>query len=167
MAAVWRPYVETCIELFGAEPLHVREQLPGRQDGRSATPRCGTPSSASSPAPRATKSWHCSPAPRRASTGWEIWHDPRDAQPLALGRRRPDRRRQSLDRRAPARGIALGAERPGLRSEPRDRRQRAVSCCRTRRRSCCRSGPRGRIRSSAVARWVRPTTPARMSNGSR
>ena len=32
-AAAWRPYVETCIELFGAEPLQFREQFPGRQDG--------------------------------------------------------------------------------------------------------------------------------------
>ena len=32
LADAFRPWVETCIELFGAEPLHVREQLPGRQD---------------------------------------------------------------------------------------------------------------------------------------
>ena len=31
LAAAWRPYVETCIEAFGADALHVREQLPGRQ----------------------------------------------------------------------------------------------------------------------------------------
>ena len=31
LAAAWRPYVETCIEAFGAVALHVREQLPGRQ----------------------------------------------------------------------------------------------------------------------------------------
>ena len=28
-----RPYVETCIEAFGAEPRDVREQLPGRPWG--------------------------------------------------------------------------------------------------------------------------------------
>ena len=32
LADAFRPWVETCIELFGVEPLHVREQLPGRQD---------------------------------------------------------------------------------------------------------------------------------------
>ena len=31
LADAWRPYVETCIEAFGAVALHVREQLPGRQ----------------------------------------------------------------------------------------------------------------------------------------
>ena len=31
LAAAWRPYVETCIEAFGAVALHVRKQLPGRQ----------------------------------------------------------------------------------------------------------------------------------------
>ena len=31
LAAAWRPYVETCIEAFGAVALHVREQLPRRQ----------------------------------------------------------------------------------------------------------------------------------------
>ena len=31
MAEDWRPYIETCIEAFGAAALHVREQLPGRQ----------------------------------------------------------------------------------------------------------------------------------------
>ena len=30
LADVWRPYMETCIEAFGPEPLHVRKQLPGR-----------------------------------------------------------------------------------------------------------------------------------------
>ena len=32
LADAWRPYVETCIEAFGREALHVREQLPRRQD---------------------------------------------------------------------------------------------------------------------------------------
>ena len=31
LAAAWRPYIETCIEAFGAVALHVRKQLPGRQ----------------------------------------------------------------------------------------------------------------------------------------
>ena len=31
LAAAWRPYIETCIEAFGAVALHVREQFPGRQ----------------------------------------------------------------------------------------------------------------------------------------
>ena len=35
LAAAWRPYIETCIEAFGADSLHVREQLPGRQDSLS------------------------------------------------------------------------------------------------------------------------------------
>ena len=33
LAALWRPYIEPCIELFGAGPLHVREQFPGGEDG--------------------------------------------------------------------------------------------------------------------------------------
>ena len=33
IAAIWRPFVETCIELFGADSLHVRKQFPGGQDG--------------------------------------------------------------------------------------------------------------------------------------
>ena len=47
LAEAFRPWVETCIELFGVEPLHVREQLPGRQDHVAATACCGTPSSGS------------------------------------------------------------------------------------------------------------------------
>ena len=31
LAAAWRPYIETCIEAFGAEPRDVRKQFPGRQ----------------------------------------------------------------------------------------------------------------------------------------
>ena len=31
LAAAWKPYVETCVEAFGAVALHVREQLPGGQ----------------------------------------------------------------------------------------------------------------------------------------
>ena len=30
-AAAWRPYIETCIEAFGPDPLHVREQFPAGQ----------------------------------------------------------------------------------------------------------------------------------------
>ena len=32
LAEAWRPWVETTIGAFGAEPLHVREQFPGRQN---------------------------------------------------------------------------------------------------------------------------------------
>jgi len=32
-AAAWRPYVEPCIELFGAERCKFREQFPRGQDG--------------------------------------------------------------------------------------------------------------------------------------
>ena len=31
LADAWRPYIETCIEAFGADARDVREQLPGRQ----------------------------------------------------------------------------------------------------------------------------------------
>ena len=31
LAAAWRPYIETCIEAFGAIALHVRKQFPRRQ----------------------------------------------------------------------------------------------------------------------------------------
>ena len=31
IAQAWRPWIETCIEAFGAAALHVRKQLPGRQ----------------------------------------------------------------------------------------------------------------------------------------
>ena len=45
LAAAWKPYVETCIEAFGAVALHVREQLPGGQGLLRATRRSGTPAS--------------------------------------------------------------------------------------------------------------------------
>ena len=43
LAAHWRPYIETCIELFGGDALHVREQLPRGQDGNRLGALCGTP----------------------------------------------------------------------------------------------------------------------------
>jgi hypothetical protein len=33
LATLWRPYIEPCIEAVRGESLHVREQLPGGEDG--------------------------------------------------------------------------------------------------------------------------------------
>ena len=38
LAALWRPYMETCIELFGPTALHVRKQFPGGEDGHRLGP---------------------------------------------------------------------------------------------------------------------------------
>ena len=54
---------------FRRRPLHVREQLPGRQGARAATRCCSTPSSGWRAAPRRRKRPICSPARHRGSTG--------------------------------------------------------------------------------------------------
>ena len=152
--------------------LHVRKQLPGRQDGdrlRGAVERLQ--------AHRVrrlgrTKSGRCSPAPPREFTGSEMLHERARSRPFtmaafALGRRRPDRRRQSADRRAPARGAALGANRPPLRSEPRDRRRRAVSAAEPDAVSAVDLGLVPRFDQAPPQRPARQTMPAPISNGSR
>ncbi len=81
LAAAWKPYVETCIEAFGASPLHVREQLPGRQGllrlrpvlERLQDPREGCLARRKRPI--------CSAAPPRASIAWTSDSGARHANP--------------------------------------------------------------------------------------
>ena len=67
LAAAWRPYVETCIEAFGADALHVREQLPGRQGLLQLRGATGTPASGWRRARARRRRRRCSAAARRGS----------------------------------------------------------------------------------------------------
>ena len=69
LAALWRPYIETCIELFGPAAACSRATSRWRR-WASAGRRCGTRSSASPRGRRSTRSTRCSPAPRAACTAW-------------------------------------------------------------------------------------------------
>ena len=55
LAAEWKPYIETCIELFGPDRCMFEMQLPGPTSSGAATPSCGTPSSSSPTPPRPRK----------------------------------------------------------------------------------------------------------------
>src|SRR5881392_1995201 len=67
IAEVWRP-ISRPASSCSDRPAACSRAISRWTKWRSATRRCGTPSSASLPAPRATKSSRCSPAPRPAPT---------------------------------------------------------------------------------------------------
>ena len=101
LADAFRPWVETCIELFGAEPLHVREQLPGRQDHVGLRRAVERLQAARHQGLGRARRPHCSAARRPASTSSEgghmrrflvasVAHSPLCPQPPSP-RRRPSR----------------------------------------------------------------------------
>ena len=63
MAALWRPYMETCIELFGADRCMFESNFPVEKMGTSWR-RYGTRSNASPPAPPTARKKRCSTARR-------------------------------------------------------------------------------------------------------
>jgi predicted TIM-barrel fold metal-dependent hydrolase len=68
LAAHWRPYLEPCIELFGAGRCMVASNSPSNEPG-SPTASCGTPSSGSRRRARPMRGRCSSAAPPVASTG--------------------------------------------------------------------------------------------------
>ena len=69
LAQAWRPYIETCIDAFGAERGMFESNFPVDKRSTCATPRCGTPSSGSRRARRGLRRPRCSAARRGGSIG--------------------------------------------------------------------------------------------------
>ena len=129
LAAAWRPYVETCIEAFGADRCLMESNFPATSS-RAATACCGTPSSASRRAARRRRRRPCIAALPRAFTGSRSRvtcnPGPPCSRRLHSRRKRPQRRRCTGKTRA-RRGAGDGRRRA--------RRGRAAADAKARRES--------------------------------